>query len=380
MPDHVLGHLARRFTVSEENLATEALTWILRDPLANSALCSLVRGAGTALPDGLTFIGQVGNLETGRPDIVGLDVKQTERLLIEAKFAAGLTERQPAGYLSRLPDDNAGMLLVVAPSARINTLWAKLLRAVPQLDDQAPSPSAQAGTAVRTAPVAARTTLALTSWRHLVTHLLEAVKTAGNVALAQDVEQLLALTEVMDSQAYAPVIPGDYGTNEARRVQQLEALIDSAHRLVKKSQKVEHEGRSSHGRIFYGWYLRSRTTKKSLWFGFLPRVWAEKGISPLWMQIKVSKSWSRHRLAQALAPLHGQGQAGVFELGENFYVPLMLEPYLSQDQTIKDLVRQVEALVDLLDAAVPAGETPVPDAIGASDDESDSDASEAAPG
>ncbi len=160
-------------------------------------------------------------------------------------------------------------------------LWAELLRAVPQLDDQAPSPSAQAGTAVRTAPVAARTTLALTSWRHLVTHLLEAVKTAGNVALAQDVEQLLALTEVMDSQAYAPVMPGDYGTNEARRVQQLEALIDSAHRLVKKSATVEHEGRSSHGRIFYGWYLRSRTTKKSLWFGFLPRVWAEKGISPL---------------------------------------------------------------------------------------------------
>lgn len=122
MPDHVLGHLVRRFTVSEENLATEALTWILRDPSANSALCSLVRGAGTALTDGLTFIGQVDNLETGRPDIVGLDVKQTERLLIEAKFAAGLTGRQSAGYLSRLPDDDAGMLLVIAPSARINTL------------------------------------------------------------------------------------------------------------------------------------------------------------------------------------------------------------------------------------------------------------------
>lgn len=75
MPDHVLGHLVRRFTISEENLATEALTWIPRDPSANSALCSLVRGAGTALPDGLTFIWQVGNLETGRPDIVGLDVK-----------------------------------------------------------------------------------------------------------------------------------------------------------------------------------------------------------------------------------------------------------------------------------------------------------------
>lgn len=211
MVNHLLGHLARRFTVSEENLATEALTWLLTDAAANEALCAFARAAGAELPATLNFVGQVGNPETGRPDIVGTDGGQTERLLIEAKFAAGLTAQQPDGYLDRLGKTAPGMLLVVAPSARLNTLWPELLRAMPQLRDKAPSPSAPLGNGVLTVAVDSERVLALTSWRHLVSHILEALKVSGNLPMAQDGEQLLALTEVMDSQAYAPLAPGDYG-------------------------------------------------------------------------------------------------------------------------------------------------------------------------
>jgi hypothetical protein len=360
MAEHLLGHLARRFTPSEENLATEALTWILRDPSANEALCAIARAAGADVPAGLTFVGQLGNPETGRPDVIGLDSGQVERLIIEAKFAAGLTAQQPLGYLGRLPKADAGILLVVAPSARLATLWSELLRAVPQLAGSAPSPSSPISKEVFAVPVGAAT-LALTSWRHLVSRLLEAVKNSGNPSLAQDVEQLLALTEVMDSQAYAPVNAGDYGPEQARGIQQLEGLIDGVHEAVDNSPTVEHEGRASHGRIFYGWYLRSRSTKKAVWFGFLPRLWAQQGISPLWMQVKVSQSWSRHRLAQALNPLHALGGVGVFETGESFYVPLTLRPYLSKDETVTDLLEQIQQLVALLDSVIPSGETPSPD-------------------
>lgn len=156
MVDHVLGYLARRFTVSEENLATEALTWLLRDTAANKALCALARQAGADVPDGLNFVGQVGNLETGRPDIVGTDNGQSERLLVEAKFAAGLTAQQPGGYLSRLGGTAPGMLLVIAPTARLPTLWPELLRASPGLSMNAPSPSAPLEGAVLAQRVDAR--------------------------------------------------------------------------------------------------------------------------------------------------------------------------------------------------------------------------------
>lgn len=371
MVDHVLGYLARRFTVSEENLATEALTWLLRDTAANKALCALARQAGADVPDGLNFVGQVGNPETGRPDIVGTDEGQRERLLVEAKFAAGLTAQQPGGYLSRLGGTGPGMLLVVAPTARLPTLWPELLRASPGFSMNAPSPSAPLEGAVLAQRVDAQRVLALTSWRHLVTYVLEALKSSGNLALAQDGEQLLALTEVMDSQAYAPVAPGDYGVGEARRIQQLQGLIDGVHDRVKGggSQLVGRSGRASHGRIFYGWYLSSTATKKVVWFGFYPRMWAREGISPLWMQIGMSASWSRQRLAQALAPLHAPGQRGLFVDVDTFYVPLRLEPFFSAEQTVADLLTQIEALVALLDSAVAPGETPTPDVLPAPDEE-----------
>ena len=141
--DRILGHLAQRFAVSEENLATEALTWLLRrSAAARAALVGLARAIGVDVPDELTFIGQVGSPDTGRPDVVGLDASSRERLLIEAKFAAALTDQQPSGYLKRLPPDVDGMLLVVAPTVRLATLWVELLRAVPELAPAAPSPSA----------------------------------------------------------------------------------------------------------------------------------------------------------------------------------------------------------------------------------------------
>lgn len=377
MADHVLGYLARRFTVSEENLATEALTWILRDQSATTALLSLARSAGTSVPDALTFVGQVGNTETGRPDVVGFDGEGRQRLLIEAKFGAGLTSQQPGGYLKGLPQDVPSMLLVVAPEARQPTLWAELLRAIPEHAKEAPSPSSPLQGKVHSVPIGQNSRLALTSWRYLVELLLDAVRVAGGVSLAQDVEQLLALTEVMDSHAYAPVRPGDYGLNEARRIQQLVALIDGVHGKFRQHDTAEHAGRSSHGRIFYGWYLRSRATGKGLWFGFLPRVWAQRGITPLWAQISPNTTWSRHRVAQALSPLHHPGAVGVFEDNDSFVVPLALAPHLSRDETVADLQRQIEEVFALLDAAVPAGETPVPEVLADPVDDSVGDEAEA---
>ena len=371
MTGHILGHLARRFAVSEENLATEALTWLLRDPAANEAVCALARATGTAVPATLNFVGQVGNPESGRPDIVGTDDTNSERLIIEAKFAVALTDKQPNGYLERLPTGEPGVLLVVAPSARLRTLWAKLHRALPEHSKRAPSPSAALPGDLLHLGVDEHRVLALTSWRHLVGLVLLALRTAGSTALAQDAEQLLALTEVMDSRAYSPVLPGDYGPCEARRIQQLQRLIDGVRAGAGASLLVEPAGRSSHGRIFYGWYLRSRKTQKALWFGFLPRLWDREGISPLWMQVRVSESWGRHRLAGALAPLHAVGQRGLFEGVETFNIALGLAPLLTEQQTIVDLLDQVEAVVALLDAATLPGEAATPDVLPNPDDDHD---------
>jgi hypothetical protein len=363
--DRILGHLAQRFAVSEENLATEALTWLLRrSSAARAALVGLARTAGADVPDELTFIGQVSSPGAGRPDVVGLDVSSRERLLIEAKFAAALTDQQPSGYLKRLKPDVDGVLLVVAPTVRLPALWVELLRAVPDLAAIAPSPSAVPTAGVLSVKAGIHATLALVSWRSLVSRVLDALRAADESSLARDAEQLLALTETMDSAAFVPLRPGDLDARAARQIAQLHLIIDAARRRIAADSLVAepYGNRSSHGRIFYGWYLRSRGTKKAIWYGFLARAWAAHGLSPVWVQVKVSPSWSRQRLLQALSGLHDVGQPGIFEDGpDSFLVPLAIPEFAGENEVVDSIRSQLENLISRLDSVVPTGEVPAPD-------------------
>jgi len=72
----------------------------------------------------LRWVNQVGGEDAGRPDLVGINGAGKQVLLVEAKFWAGLTDKQPLVYLDRLPP--GGALLVIAPAGRSTLLWAEL--------------------------------------------------------------------------------------------------------------------------------------------------------------------------------------------------------------------------------------------------------------
>jgi hypothetical protein len=96
----LFGHLVSRFSTSPENLATEALAFIVnRSAPMREALRRLVGRTGVELPSLARFCSQTGDQQGNIPDLVGLDAMGAERLFIENKFWAGLTENQPAGYL-----------------------------------------------------------------------------------------------------------------------------------------------------------------------------------------------------------------------------------------------------------------------------------------
>ncbi|MGY1784604.1 hypothetical protein [Geodermatophilus sp. SYSU D00698] len=352
---HVLAHLARRFARSEEVIATETLTWVLRrSPAARAAVIDSARSLGAELPADLDFSGQVSDSETGRPDVVGTDEQGRERLLIEAKFAAALTEHQPGGYLRRLPLEETGMLLVVAPERRQASLWSELVAALPGAGP-APAPSTAAPTRA-SLETGRGHRLALTSWRRLVTGVLDAVEQAGERRLGQDVRQLLALTEAMDDRAYEPVRPEDLNQQVGRQVHQLRRLVDASCRhLLELGVLQDASRRESHRHGFSGWGVATRSTGKRLWFGYWSETWADHGVSPLWAEVFPTPLWSRRLLQQALAPFAAAGGVGLFERDRSLAVPLVLPASASEDETIRSLVDQVTTIADLLAAVAPAG-------------------------
>jgi hypothetical protein len=115
----LFGHLVSRFSTHPENLATEALAFILnRSATMREELRNLFGRTGIELPPLARFRSQAGDDQGNIPDLIGLDATGVERLFIENKFWAGLTENQPAGYLERLSANDSGLLIFIVPSRR----------------------------------------------------------------------------------------------------------------------------------------------------------------------------------------------------------------------------------------------------------------------
>ena len=167
----LLAHLSPRFTDRAEDIAVEALGYILSgSKAARDALEDVLRNGSTdvgPISRVATQVSDDGAAERTRPDIVCYDGSGAERVLVEAKFWAGLTDRQPVAYLKRLSDDRPSALLVIAPAARFESLWAELRRRI--ADDEniiLGEPIKDSG--LLTATAGERRRLLMTSWTALL--------------------------------------------------------------------------------------------------------------------------------------------------------------------------------------------------------------------
>ena len=101
--DTLFGHLALRFSSHPENLATEALLYLLnksRD--AKGLFAGYLSGHGQDFPPITRFNSQVSSDDNTIPDLVATDMAGNNIFIVENKFWAGLTENQPISYLKQL--------------------------------------------------------------------------------------------------------------------------------------------------------------------------------------------------------------------------------------------------------------------------------------
>jgi hypothetical protein len=291
-----------------------------------------------------------------------------ERLIIEAKFWANLTDNQPAAYLTRLAPAEPGLLLVVAPQVRLTTLWADLLSNLNSAGTRStspcttPLPPAPSDSPPATSRYVLRHSnkhiLALASWRAILNAVDERLQAAGEIASTADLAQLRALTERMDHRAFIPLRAEDLDTRNGRQVHQVALLVDQLRAGLSESDPVEREGQnSSHGRVFYGWRLRPKLCKKRMWIGFYPRAWAEYGRSPLWVQLRAhaDSGWPVPVLRSALRSLTLPGGPGVWEEDDTFLIPLMLKTSAGEADIIAELRMQLFAIASALNHAAPIG-------------------------
>ena len=291
----LLAHLAYKFGGQTETIATEALGYILsRSAAARNALRDTIRTGGVDVGP----IARVGTEVVGdkmeRIDLSAYNDAGEERVLIEAKFWAGLTGNQPSEYLKRLPnDDEPAALLFVAPEMRLETLWPHI-RGRAEGDGFALGGGSETGN-LRTAAVdGSNRFLMLTSWRAMLGAMASRASVDGDSSAERGILELNALCEQQDMGAFLPIREGEFGPNFPRRLLDLRRLVDDATDRARSQGIVDTAGLKVAPQVWgYGRYVRLGSKAKGVWaqawLGVDDGQWLKMEGRPLWLNFISSK-------------------------------------------------------------------------------------------
>lgn len=344
----LFGHLATRFGASPENLATESLLFILESTAARRALLTFLAQAGDLrLEDRYRFRSQAAGDDDSIPDLVGIDGQGHQSLVIEAKFWAGLTARQPVQYLRRLPPQSPALLAFVAPSRRLGLLWAELRRRCAESGttlSEMPGELAD----LKRAAVDGNHRLLLVSWRRLLGYLKQEVDGEGDEGTSSDIDQLAGLCERMDSEAYLPIPSEELTSGLGWRVIQYCQLVDELHSRLAADGLVGTSGRRA--TAGHAWYGRTGDVGSHVVMtAFSAHEWARTAETPLWMNVYGHGfSAPSEEVRERLLPLELEDPRRLFDVGNHLTVPLFVLPGAEHEDVLEDLHRQAVRVIRLL--------------------------------
>ncbi len=351
MTTSLFAHLIGRFPTPPEVLTTEALAFVLsRSPLAASAMLNYARASGAPLSGDYTFRSEEGEQDSGRPDLVGRDANGHVLLLIEAKFWAPLTPKQPKAYLQRLRDEvkraqttdpsAMGLLLFLAPDKRSALLWSALC-------DRAGSPTVSTREVgpMKTLHVDEHVAMSLTTWHDVLAALRSAPGVSADASIDADLRQIEGLVQRQDSQAFlplsleeleAPLIP--------RRWRDFDGLIDAACDELLAGGVISRKGLST-GKDRNGWGKYIRIDGTNVLFAKNARLWERVAPTPLWLRFWGTRGAVPARRARAaLGDWAHATPRRLYTWYDHAVVPLYVPVGLEKDavtRSISDAITEV---------------------------------------
>lgn len=344
----LLGVLANRFSGQTENIATEALLHIINSSKeSKNAFMDFLWQTSYKLKDKLTLKSQAQSEEDDSiPDLVGTNSDGGRLVIVENKFWAGLTENQPNTYVSQLPE--GGLLLFVAPSLRLPTVWAEIKRRIVESGKIISNDKS-----ISTDLIEAKTdkiTLAVTSWRCLLGFLCTRMTTAGDLDTVSDIKQLIGLCDEQDSDAFIPLKSQDLSPWIPRRVLNYQWLIDRVFEKIAEIKEVK-KLRSSGSFDYYAKNFSLR--KNGIVIQMNLKRWYQINETPIWMLIQQyeNNTWftpESKEQKNSLSKLEENHTHKVYHENDGAYIPLYMPFNEEKDEVIESLYNQIYLIMSLL--------------------------------
>ena len=267
----LLSFIARRHTVGREDVATDALSFILsRSNSARRALSDLLgddRGplqVAAARPWGADALGAI-------PDLACFDEDDNLVALIESKFWASLTHHQPVTYWEGLPVDRPAVLLFLAPDYRIDSggLWEQLVDRLHSAGHEL-GPADRRESLLTASAKVGRHRLILTTWNLLLEKMALRAKDDGDDQGCFEIAELQGLAADVTA------------AENPRRDENLKLLIAEAVKRVEQSDWANADGLTvGQGFEYYGRSLR--LAGAFAWLGIDFKAVKQMPGKPVWL-------------------------------------------------------------------------------------------------
>lgn len=344
--DNLLTHLAWKLSSRHEDIAVEALGFILRSASARRVLVELAREGGADPGEIASVLTQVGGQEQTRPDLVCYDQKGNESLIIEAKFWAGLTSNQPNAYLKRLPEQK--VLLFVAPTSRLETLWNELCR-LAGIDNKQSA-------YVKTEFKGTRTNTEVSGDKHLMliswTSLLDRMENSSDSDMQNEIGQLAGFVRRIDESGFPPLSMNELAPEIPRRIRGFRQLVDDATDRAVDEGHLDIEGLKITPQYRgYGRYVRVKGA--GAWFGIDSNRWANGSYpdTPIWLQFT---QWDENnsiplaRTRRALKPFTRSDPRECYDEDDAIVVPFSLPVGVEYESVLESVVCKIQQVAKMI--------------------------------
>jgi hypothetical protein len=335
----VLAFIVPKLAIQAENAVSDCLFFILATyPKAAESFARYLAQTGVSLPSPIEYTTQVmWERGGGRPDMLGRSGDKPF-LVVEAKFEAPLTDRQPVGYVSALPA-KGGLLLFIAPAKKITWLMESLQRRC--RTSRLPIDAfVHCGEGLTSASLCGVHRLAVASWEALIGALLHDLATAGDSAALADATQLSSLcTRLLSGEL--SLTPLAHPSDERDRA--LRKMVDSVvGNLVDAGHATTKGYRATPGPGYYKRYMR--LSERMNWcVEFNSEYWARFGQSVIWLSNGfqwVSEGERAALNASLLSSRHS--------IRKQVLIPLLANHARSESEALEQMTTQALHVADVL--------------------------------
>ena len=335
--DSLLSFIALRHTQGLEDVATDALSFILtRSKSARGALSEFLGDNVESLP--IAKVNTQAFLEQSYayPDMALFDSDGAVTAYVESKFWAQLTHNQPVTYWEALPKDRRTVLLFVAPQSRVdeNWLWDELVTKLRDAEHQlGPAVRSENGIYAPSTTIPRR--LMLTSWNVLLEAIAQRIKQDGDAQTGFEIAELqaLALTAVQ-------------GKSDDRNDDFKSLLVEAVARL-RESGWANTDGLTvGQGFGYYGRYLRLAGIHA--WLGTVDEVVKQEPDKLLWLSLY--NATGNVTLAEVRSKLASRVESSLRLLSwMRVNVSIPLPQGADRQATLNAIVSELESIAKLID-------------------------------